>query len=226
MPLSGVEAITFDCYGTLVDWETGIVEALRPLLRRHGIDPGDDRLLELFARHEAEVEAGPFRPYREVLDRVTRRIAEELAVELRGDQEATLVRSLPGWSPFPDTRRALARLRRRFRLGILSNVDDDLFAATAEVLDTEFEWVVTAEQLGSYKPAPANFEALVDRVGLPESRILHAAQSVFHDIVPARRVGLQTAWVRRRGHGATPPAEGRADLEVENLDGLADRLGV
>jgi 2-haloacid dehalogenase len=131
-----------------------------------------------------------------------------------------------GWPPFPDSAAALARLATRFRLGVITNCDDDLFAASQARLGITFDWVVTAQQVGAYKPSERNFELAFERLGLPRERILHCAQSLFHDHVPAKRLGLSTVWVDRRqgraGSGATPPAAATPDLTVPDMATLAD----
>ena len=204
------DAITFDCYGTLIDWEAGIVDALGSLLRAHGADPAAEELLVTFARHEQRVEAGPYRRYRDVLAEVGRAVADEYDADLTDDELAAFGSSVADWPAFSDSRDALRRLGAHFRLAVITNCDDDLFAASAARLDTTFDEVVTAQQAGAYKPATAGFELMFERLGLPRERILHAAQSLFHDHVPAKGLGLTTAWVDRRhdrpGGGATPPA--------------------
>lgn len=220
------EAITFDCYGTLVDWEAGILETLRPLFDAHRVEVTDERLLARYADHEARIERASYRPYREVLVEVARGLAADFGLRLGTPAEATLLAdSLPRWPLFPDTVEALGRLAERYRLGILSNVDDDLFAATAERLPVSFEWVVTAEQVGAYKPSTRNFEALLDRVDVAPGGLVHAAQSLFHDVAPARELGLPTVWVDRRGSregGATPGSRATPELRVASLSELAD----
>jgi 2-haloacid dehalogenase len=223
LDLSHYEILTFDCYGTIIDWETGILAALRPLLA--GDPATDDDLLTAFARHEAAVEAGPFRRYREVLAETARRLAHERGIEPTEDQLATFGGSVGDWPPFPDSVEALTRLRTRYRLGVLTNCDDDLFAASEQRLGIPFDPVVTAQQVGAYKPSTRGFGILLDRVGVPQDRVLHVAQSLFHDHVPARQLGLATVWVDRRagkaGGGATPPAEADPDLVVPDLATLA-----
>ena len=221
-------ALSFDCYGTLIDWETGILEALRPLLRRHGVFAEDDRLLELYAAAESEIEAGPYVPYRDVLREVVRRLSRSLAFRAGSQELDALAASLPGWPPFPDTIEALRALAGRFRLAIVSNVDDDLFAGTQKRLGVEFALVTTAEQVRSYKPAPAHFERMLARLeplGIGSDRLLHVAQSLFHDVAPAKALGLATVWVNRRAGrrsgGATPRFEVKPDLEVKDLATLA-----
>jgi 2-haloacid dehalogenase len=218
------EALSFDCYGTLVDWETGILDALRPILLRHGASCDDDRLLGLYAAAESEIEAGPYRTYREVLREVVRRVAAGLSFLPSPADIDALPASLPSWPVFPDTVTALQALSRRFRLAIASNIDDDLFEATRPRLQAEFALVTTAQQVRSYKPSPAHFKRTLEGLGLGREALLHVAQSLFHDIAPAKALGLTTVWVNRRsgrrGSGATPQAEARPDLEVPDLRSL------
>ena len=219
------DVLTFDCYGTLIDWEAGILAALRAPLAAHGIDAADERLLESFARHEAETEAGPYRPYREVLGDVLAALLEECGAAASSDEQAAFGGSVADWPAFPDSAAALAGLHQRFKLGVITNCDDDLFAASEEKLEVKFDWVVTAQQTRRYKPNPRGFELMFERVGLPPARILHVAQSLYHDHVPAKRLGLSTVWVDRRGgqpgSGATPPATATPDLTVPDMATLA-----
>jgi len=227
LPFERFEALTFDCFGTLVDWEGGILDALLPVVQRHGAGPqGDpDRLLRLYADAESDLEAGPYLPYTEILGRVMERIGRALGFEPTAEERGRLARSLPSWPLFPDTVGALATLARRYRLAIVSNVDDDLFAGVARRLTVPFDAVVTAQQVRSYKPAPAHFLRALKTLRLPTERVLHVAQSRFHDIAPARALGFTTVWVNRRsgraGAGATPEAGAVPDLEVPDLASLA-----
>ena len=220
------EALTFDCYGTLIDWEAGILAALRPAFEARRLKPTEDELLEAFGRHESAAEAGPYRPYREVLGAVLRALADEHGFEASADEVDAFGQSVVDWPAFPDSATALARLQTRFGLGVITNCDDDLFAASERRLRLTFDWVVTAQQVGAYKPNDANFHAAFRRLGLPRERILHCAQSLFHDHVPAKRLGLSTVWVNRRqgkaGGGATPPAQGQPDLVVPDMKALAE----
>jgi 2-haloacid dehalogenase len=217
--------LTFDCYGTLIDWERGILAALRPVLDCHGIAISDDAALELYGELESAVETGPYLPYRELLATVMDGFGERLGFVPSADERAALAASVGDWPPFPDTVEALRALADRFRLVILSNIDDDLFALSARHLGVAFAAVVTAQQVGSYKPDPRNFDALLARLDTAPDRVLHVAQSLFHDIAPANALGLTTVWVNRRhdrpGSGATPPATARPDLEVPDLRTLA-----
>jgi 2-haloacid dehalogenase len=222
---AGFEALTFDCYGTLIDWETGLANAFRSVLRAHGMDAADEDVIARYARYEAEAEAGPYLRYRDVLATGLRGVAGELGVEPTAAEVEAFSRSVADWPAFPDSADALARLARRYRLGVVTNCDDDLFAASEQKLGLTFDWVVTAQQAKRYKPNPRGFELMFERVGLPPARILHVAQSLFHDHVPAKRLGLSTVWVDRRagraGAGATPPATASPDLTVPDMATLA-----
>jgi 2-haloacid dehalogenase len=222
--------LTFDCYGTLIDWETGLLATLGPILQAHGVRSDGDRLLALHAELEAEAERGPYVPYRQVLAAVLRGMGERLGFTPTADEQARFADAVGDWPPFPDSPAALTALRRRYRLAIVSNTDDDLFARTREKLAVEFDWIVTAQQVRSYKPALENFRQALARIGAPPAEILHVAQSLFHDHVPARQLGLETVWVNRRhgkaGTGATPPASIRPDLEVPDLATLARLVAV
>jgi 2-haloacid dehalogenase len=219
------DVLTFDCYGTLIDWEAGLLAALRAPLGSRGIEAPDDALLEAFGRHESELEAGAYKPYREILAGVLDAMLAHHGAEATKEERAAFGGSVADWPPFPDSVAALARLHERFKLGVITNCDDDLFAASEAKLGVTFDWVVTAQQAKRYKPNPRGFELMFERVGLPPSRILHVAQSLFHDHVPAQRLGLSTVWVDRRagrqGSGATPPAEASPDLTVPDMATLA-----
>jgi 2-haloacid dehalogenase len=219
------DVLTFDCYGTLIDWETGLLDALRAPLAAHGVDAPDDAVLEAFARHEAELEAGPYRPYRDVLGGVLTAMLEHFGQRPSPAEVAAFGGSVEDWPAFPDSAAALATLHSRFKLGVITNCDDDLFAASEARLGVDFDWVVTAQQAKRYKPNPRGFELAFERIGLPPSRILHVAQSLFHDHVTAKRLGLRTVWVDRRGDrpgsGATPPTDATPDLTVRDMATLA-----
>jgi 2-haloalkanoic acid dehalogenase type II len=215
------DVVTFDCYGTLIDWERGIRDAFSATAAatRSPVDP--EAAIRLYAETEAAVETGPYQSYRAVLTETARRIAERLGWPLPDSRAGFLAESLPAWPPFSDTNRALRRLvDAGYRLGILSNVDDDLLAWTRRHLATFFEIVVTAQQAGSYKPALRHFMIARDLIGA--ERWLHAAQSYFHDVVPARALGIPVAWINRKGE--TAPDGGAPDRECRTLTDLADWL--
>jgi len=220
--MSRYDVLTFDCYGTLIDWERGIGDAFEAAARMDGLTL--DRAAVLAAYHEIEpvVQAERYRPYREVLTLTAQRVAERLGWPLAAGRAAFLAESVPKWPPFTDTNAALQRLAADHRLAILSNIDDDLLAGTRKHLGATFEFVVTAQQVGSYKPAPAHFTVARQRIG--GARWLHVAQSLFHDIQPARAHGIPAVWINRKRQpltgGARPEREfatlGEAALWLTN----------
>ena len=223
------QVLTFDCYGTLIDWETGIFGALRPILTAHGRTATDAELLEFYSELELQAEQGEqaeFRPYREVLQSVVRGFGEHLGFVPSESEVRSLPESLANWLPFPDTVAALRKLKSRYQLAITSNVDDDLFAATARRLEVQFDHVITAQQARAYKPSLRVFKLAQERIGVKPDQWLHVAQSVYHDVVPAKSLGVATVWVNRPsprpGAGAAKAASAQPDLEVPNLKALAD----
>jgi 2-haloacid dehalogenase len=220
------QVLTFDCYGTLIDWETGILGALRPILKTHGQVVSDVDLLELYSDLELQAEQREFRPYREVLQSVVRGFGERLGFVPSESEVQALPQSLANWLPFPDTVAALRKLKSRYQLAITSNVDDDLFAATARRLEVQFDHVITAQQARAYKPSLRVFKLAQERIGVQPNQWLHVAQSVYHDVVPAKSLGIATVWVNRPsprpGAGAAKAASAQPDLEVPSLKALAD----
>jgi 2-haloacid dehalogenase len=216
---------TFDCYGTLINWEAGLLAALRPILSAHGKNPDDATLLKLYGDFEQRAEQGEFHPYRQVLESVVRRFGAELGFVPTPEEAGSLPQSLPGWKPWPDTVRALQALKARFRLAILSNVDDDLFLATRPHLGVEFDEVITAQQAQAYKPSLKMFELALRRIDAPAHRVLHVGQSIYHDVIPAQALGLATVWVNRPsarpGAGAAKAANAKPDVTVTSLAELA-----
>jgi 2-haloacid dehalogenase len=221
------EFLTFDCYGTLINWEDGILRCLHRVLAAHGKDTNidDATILQLYGDFEARAEQGEYRRYREVLQSVVRQFGEHLGFAPTDQEISSLPDSLKDWKPWPDTAAALRQLRGQFRLAIVSNVDDDLFAATKPQLGVEFDQIITAQQAGAYKPSLKIFELALSRVGVPAHRILHVGQSVYHDVLPAQSLGLATVWVSRpsarAGVGAVKAVEGHPDLQVTSLAELA-----
>ncbi|MBL8962613.1 MAG: haloacid dehalogenase type II [Phycisphaeraceae bacterium] len=227
-----VRHLMFDCYGTLIDWEAGILRAIRPVLSVHGVRTSDEELLERYARSEAAVESGTYRPYREVLDRVMESIGVSYGLRFESRERERLAASVGAWPAFPDTAQALARLGERFTLTVVSNVDDDLFEGSRQRLESagaRIDRLVSAQLCRSYKPSPRNFRVALALLDAPVESVLHVAQSLYHDVAPARQAGLTTAWINRRrgkpGSGATPAARGvMPDLELPDLRSLADML--
>ncbi|GIX33081.1 MAG: haloacid dehalogenase [Lysobacterales bacterium] len=224
---SGLRWLSFDCFGTLVDWERGIIAVFSPLFLREERTLPQPALLSAYAAFEAALERPPFRPYRQVLRACMRALSEHFALPLAPGEEDALLRALPRFPLFPDSREALARLRSRYRLALLSNTDRDLLAPVLQSLGNPFDCVLTSEEIGAYKPDPRCFEALLRATEAAPEEILHCAQSRFHDIAPARVTGLRTVWIRRgrSGPGAVPPSEARADHVLESLSELARWLG-
>jgi len=217
--------LTFDCYGTLIDWEMGIFSALRPILAAHGKTISDYELLRLYSEFESEAEQGEFHPYRQVLESVVRRFGQGLGFTPTESQVRSLPDSLSNWLPFPDTVTALGKLKRRYQLAVISNVDDDLFASTAPRLGVRFDYVITAQQARAYKPSLQIFKLAQQRTGVIPSQWLHVGQSIYHDVIPAQSLGIKTVWVNRPsprpGAGAARSASARPDLEVPDLKSLA-----
>jgi len=217
--------LTFDCYGTLIDWESGLLGALHPILTAHGKQIEDPRLLELYGELEAEGEAGPYRPYREVLAQVVHGLGRRLGFTPSLEEEASLARSLKNWKPWPDTVAALRQLEKKFKLAILSNIDDDLFAPTGRKLKVHFADVITAQQAHCYKPCLDLFRLALQRLGASPDQVLHVAQSVYHDAVPAKKLGISTVWVNRPsarpGVGAVKTSQEKPDWEIPDLATLA-----
>lgn len=217
------DVITFDCYGTLIDWEAGIISAFQSEAAKDRVELRSDQIIEAYAAQESVVESASYRSYREVLGETARRVAAKLGWNLPAEHDGFLAASLPEWQPFPDTNPALERLARRFQLGILSNVDDDLLAGTRRQFTVDFDLIVTAQQVKSYKPGLAHFQEAMVRAG--ERSWLHAAQSYFHDVVPAGKLAIPVVWVNRRGD-ATAPGGPVPTHEVRDLSELANLLGV
>lgn len=220
MTFDRFEVITFDCYGTLIDWETGLLGALRPVLQAHGQELSDQQILEIYGKLEPRAQ-NPYRRYREVLASVVRGFGEWLGFEVSHAEAESLPNSLGNWQPFPDTVAALENLKTKYKLAIISNTDADLFAATARHLQVQFDAVITAEQARAYKPSLAPFRLALQRLGVQPERVLHAGQSIFHDVVPAKSLGMATVLVYRRGFGATRPTQGEPDLTVPDMQTLA-----
>jgi 2-haloacid dehalogenase len=218
------DVLTFDTYGTLIDWEAGIASALRTALPTLA-GRSDDELCERFAAHESAAEV-PYQPYRGVLADSLRAVARDSDLAVDAATVARFSESVRDWPAFPDSAAALARLHERFKLAVITNCDTDLFAASSARLGVEFDWAITAQVAGSYKPDLNSFHVAFDTIEAPRERILHVAQSLFHDHVPAKALGMTTVWIDRRhdrpGFGATPPASATPDARFESMQAFAD----
>lgn len=197
---SDLQLITFDCYGTLVDWESGIRGTLQRQLQSVGRE-WEDRFFELYVEREAWHESAAYRPYRELLAAAEADVLTAAGVNPL--PEPALADSLPNWKPFADTLQGLERLKEKYRLGVLSNIDRDLFAATARHLRVKFDLIITAEDVRYYKPGPAHFNRMLEQTGLSKSQVLHAAQSLYHDIGVCNKLNIPCVWINRRGEENT-----------------------
>ena len=217
------EWVSFDCYGTLVDWETGISTAVGQVLESHGVSKSKAEVLALFADAEPKVQgSGDFLEYRAVLRRVMAAIGAAVGIRFSESELDCLADTLPGWPVFPEVADALSALQTRCRLAVISNVDDDLFAGTARALGVDFDVVVTAQQVRSYKPNLRNFHAARERMGVDGDTWLHVAESLYHDIGPANRLGIPSVWVDRADRGGgTRITDAVPDLVVPDLAALA-----
>ncbi len=225
MKLTDFSTLTFDCYGTLIDWETGILAALRPWAGRTRLTADDQTLLAAFGRNEDRLQREiPATFYPELLRAGAVAIGVDFGAPMLDDEADAFAASVEQWPAFPDSAEALAYLGRHYKLVILSNVDNASFAHSNAKLGVEFDAVFTAEDIGSYKPDLKNFHTMLDGLaaqGVAKGDILHTAQSLYHDVAPANQLGLATNWINRRhgkpGAGATPPAEAKPDFEHTSL---------
>lgn len=232
MNLADYDALSFDCYGTLIDWEAGIAEVLGAWAREVDLELGDEELLLAYADHEAQTEIDqPESLYSAVLAEAFRRTGGSLGKPVSDAWAEKLGSSVPDWPSFPDSPEALAMLAQDYQLIILSNVHREGFAGSNARLGVTFDRIITAEDVKAYKPAPNHFEALdvaLEEMGIPREKLLHVAQSLFHDHVPAKRHGLPSVWINRRhdrpGWGATPEpdAEYSYDLEFPTMIAFAN----
>jgi 2-haloacid dehalogenase len=222
---SRFEALTFDCYGTLINWEAGLLGGLHRILSAHSKNIPDPEILAMYGEFEQLAEQPPYQTYAEVLRSVVRQFGTALSFTPTSKEVRSLPDSLPTWKPWPDTVAALHQLKTKFRLAILSNIDDDLFESTKPQLEIAFDAVVTAQQAQAYKPSLKIFELALTRIQAPAHRVLHIGQSIYHDVVPAQALGLATVWVNRPsarpGVGAVKPAEAKPDIIVTSLEELA-----
>lgn len=232
MELSDFRALSFDCYGTLIDWETGIADALRPWTRAHSLDVDEEQLLAAYGRHESRLEAQtPDALYPDIVARTMIALGDDFGVPVAGAAAAQFAASVPCWPAFPDTQEALASLAEHHELIILSNIDRESFRGSNKRLGVSFTDIITAQDVGSYKPSPRNFEVLIARAaqrGITRGELLHVAQSLFHDHQPAQAAGISTVWINRRqdrpGWGASvaPTGSIQPDWEFPSMRAFAE----
>jgi 2-haloacid dehalogenase len=221
LDFSRFRVITFDCYGTLIDWESGILGVLRPMLFAHHAQLDDAEVLRLYGEFEAEAEAGEYLSYRDVLRQVVFRFGTKLSFDPTTAEQDSLPDSIKSWQPFSDSVAALRQLKAKLQVGIISNIDDDLFAASQRKLQTDFDCVITAAQAHAYKPSLKIFELAEKKLGVKRSEWIHAGQSIYHDVVPAKSLGLATVRVNRPSLrpniGAVKQGSAQPHMQVHSL---------
>jgi 2-haloacid dehalogenase len=231
MKITDFDALTFDCYGTLIDWETGIATALRGFAEAHGKSQSDEELLAAFSRHENRLqEENPTTLYPQLLARALKLIGADFGIEASEAEAAAFGASVKDWPAFPDSAEALQYLKRYYKLVVVSNVDRESFKHSNAKLGVDFDLVITAQDVGSYKPALGHFHRAFEelaKIGIPKDKILHTAQSLFHDHVPAKSLGMTSIWINRRagktGTGATKQAEPvTPDWEVPSMAAMVE----
>jgi 2-haloacid dehalogenase len=228
LDLDRFDALTFDCYGTLIDWERGILDTLAPVVGRDGRAVDGERLIAGYHATEASLQAGEYLPYREIAARALAEVCGECGVIVTETDRERFQQTVGTWPAFEDSAESLQRLAGRYRLGVITNCDDELFALSSQRLGVEFDWIVTAQQAGAYKPSELPFRLAFERIDVPQERILHVAQSLFHDHPTARRLGMHSVWIDRRGDsfdaGGTPSTD-LADLAYPDMRSFADAAG-
>ena len=223
--LTKIQVLTFDCYGTLIDWETGIAEALSPLLAKHGLTIDTKSILQMYAKHELAERNKPYQSYRMLLRNIVSSIFSEFNLKASANEQDFLPQSIKNWPPFTDTVKSLNFLRKKYELGVISNIDNDLFAISNSKMQIPFSWIITAEQAQSYKPNLAAFTLALETIPYPKEYILHIAESNYHDIAPAKVLGIKTVWVRRQEiSNATLMSSVDPDMEVPDLERLCSLL--
>jgi 2-haloacid dehalogenase len=226
MDYKKIRLLSFDCYGTLIDWKESVLSILESFFRDSPLSFSREELFGAFLEADRKMVSSAYLPYREVLAQVIERMAENLRFSLDPASRYLLSDRFIEWKPFPDTVRSLKRLKENFQLAILSNVDDELFSISNKLLEVDFDFIVTAQQTGSYKPDHRNFQRALKVFNIEKQEHLHIAQSIYHDIIPARQLGLNTVWVNRYGEPErTDPGE-FPDLEVPDLQSLVKILTI
>ena len=223
LDFNSFRCLSFDCYGTMINWEEGILGALRPILQRHDVELSDAQILAAYSEFEPRQQRREYRRYREILKAIVADFGDRYSFRASLEEMESLPESIAKWKPFADTVAALRRLKKKFKLTVISNIDDDLFAHSARLLEVPFDHVITAQQAKSYKPSHNNFRMAVERMGIPREQLLHVAQSLYHDVAPANQLGIKSVWVNRKGfQRATLDSDAKPDLEVPDLKMLAE----
>lgn len=220
MDYSKIKLISFDCYGTLIDWRKGVVEILAPFFGEFFVGFSRKELFEAFLRADRELAGGDYRTYREILAEIVLVIADELRILIDPSTKYVLSEKFGDWRPFEDTAESLRKLKKKYRLAVISNVDDDLFSISNKMLGVDFDHIITAQQLGTYKPSENNFIRALEIFNLKPEEMLHVAQSIHHDIIPANKLGWNTVWVNRYELPERTDQAEFPDLEVPDLASL------
>jgi 2-haloacid dehalogenase len=215
-----MKVISFDCYGTLIDWEKGIISSLRPLFEKYEVDIEDDEILEIYSIIESRLERN-YMPYKEILKKIVIKFSDYFDFELERGEENALLNNFPNFEPFEDTNEVLKEIKKRgYKIAIISNVDNDLFELTKRKFEFEIDYIITAQEVKAYKPSKIIFEYALKVFNVNKDEILHVAQSYYHDIIPASEIGIKTAHIKRRGFGAVPRVSSKADYEFDDLRGI------
>jgi 2-haloacid dehalogenase len=224
MNFAQFKLISFDCYGTLVDWKRSLQDILNPFITRHKLDITADKLYELFLIADQKNITCEYKPYSEVLVSIMDEIGKELKIDLKHAERTCLVDRFGDWTAFTDSSDALQELKKSYKLAVISNVDDELFNVTKRCLGVRFDYIITAKQVGSYKPSKNNFIRALEIFGLPKEQVLHVSQSIYHDIIPTNELGWSNVWINRYNEPrSTDPAE-MADVEVPDLASLVGKI--
>ena len=220
MDFNQFKILSFDCYGTLIDWRSSVLKIIQPVLLDYSIDMSDEDAFNLFLEADRGILGKEYITYREVLPRVMEHIGKSLNLNLLDKDKSCLVDRFGDWDPFPDSHEALLTLQEKYKLAIISNVDDEMFSLTMRCIGIRFEYIITAKQVQSYKPSHKNFMHALERFNVPKDQVLHIAQSIYHDIIPTNELGWKNVWVNRYNEPErTDPAE-FPDLEVPDLASL------
>jgi 2-haloacid dehalogenase len=220
-----MKIISFDCYGTLVDWEKGIISSLRPIFEKYEVDITDDEILEIYSIIESRLEKN-YIPYKEILKKIVIKFSDYFDFDLKRGEENALLNNWANFELFEDVNETLKEIKKRgYKIAIISNVDNDLFELTKKKFEFEIDYIITSEMVKAYKPSKIVFEYALKVFNSNKDEILHTAQSYYHDIIPAKELGIKTAHIKRRGFGATPRVEiVNSDYEFENLRELLSIL--
>jgi len=219
----GKKYITFDCYGTLIDWEGGITEALKKLSEKNGFDLDFTNISDKYIKVELQVESEQYRKYHDILQLSAKKLLKQIGFNISDEDALEFADSIYDWQPFPETHGVLAELKRKgYKLIILSNIDNEIIKMSIKLMGIDFDGVVTAEEVGSYKPAHGHWEEMLRRFKAKKEEVLHVAASYIHDIIPAKEQGFDAIWINRNNE--QPTREIKPDLEFKDLSPLSETL--